>query len=43
MQKNKVKNQVSIMQGKDFINAAVTIGETEILPDPDSPPFYLTY
>lgn len=43
MQKNKFKNQVNIIQEKDFIKAATKKGGIDILPNPKTPPFNLTY
>jgi len=43
MQKNKIKNQVYLIQEKDFIEAATKAGGMDILPNPKTPPFNLTY
>ena len=43
MEKNKEKKSVVLIQEEDFINAAIQVGGPDILPDPENPPFILTY
>ncbi len=43
MEKNKKQKSVFLIQEEDFIKAAIQVGGSTVLPDPENPPFVLTY
>ena len=43
IQKNQSKNNIHIIQEKDFVAAAIKKGGMKILPNPDTPPFSFTF
>lgn len=43
MERNKKNKSTFLIQEKDFIKAAIQKGGSTILPDPEKPPFILTY